>query len=111
MRRSRFTEEQIIAILAEQERGMKTAEVCRSHGAQVNPAPPRGLVCRRRNAGVGPFPARPRLYRSTPKRSGTDVHTSLPPLLPAKKVSALQSGGKATVGLNPCSQEAFTFDD
>jgi putative transposase len=32
MRRSRFTEEQIIAILAEQERGMATAEVCRRHG-------------------------------------------------------------------------------
>ena len=32
MRKSRFTEEQIIAILAEQERGMATAEVCRKHG-------------------------------------------------------------------------------
>lgn len=32
MRRSRFTEEQIIAVLAEQERGMSTAEVCRRHG-------------------------------------------------------------------------------
>ena len=32
MRKSRFTEEQIIAILAEQERGMSTAEVCRKHG-------------------------------------------------------------------------------
>lgn len=32
MRRSRFTEEQIIAILSEQERGMATAEVCRRHG-------------------------------------------------------------------------------
>jgi putative transposase len=32
MRQSRFTEEQIIAILAEQERGLKTAEVCRKHG-------------------------------------------------------------------------------
>ena len=28
MRKSKFTEEQIIAILAEQERGMATAEVC-----------------------------------------------------------------------------------
>ncbi len=32
MRKSRFTEEQIIAILAEQERGISTAEVCRKHG-------------------------------------------------------------------------------
>ena len=32
MRKSRFSEEQIIAILAEQERGMATAEVCRKHG-------------------------------------------------------------------------------
>jgi len=36
MRRSRFTEEQIIAILAEQERGMRTAEVCRKHGISPN---------------------------------------------------------------------------
>jgi putative transposase len=32
MRQSRFSEEKIIAILAEQERGMGTAEVCRKHG-------------------------------------------------------------------------------
>lgn len=32
MRKSRFTEEQIIAILAEQERGEQTTEVCRRHG-------------------------------------------------------------------------------
>lgn len=36
MRKSRFTEEQIIAILAEQERGLKTAEVCRKHGISPN---------------------------------------------------------------------------
>ena len=36
MRQSRFTEEQIIAILAEQERGMKTADVCRRHGISPN---------------------------------------------------------------------------
>jgi len=32
MRKSRFSEEQIISILAEQERGMFTSEVCRRHG-------------------------------------------------------------------------------
>jgi putative transposase len=32
MKRARFTEEQIIAILREQEAGAKTADVCRRHG-------------------------------------------------------------------------------
>jgi len=32
MKKGRFTEEQIIAILREQEQGMATAEVCRRHG-------------------------------------------------------------------------------
>lgn len=32
MRKSKFTDEQIIAILAEQERGMATSDVCRRHG-------------------------------------------------------------------------------
>lgn len=32
MKRSRFTEEQIIGILKEQEAGQKTADVCRRHG-------------------------------------------------------------------------------
>lgn len=32
MKRSRFTEEQIIAVLKEQEAGMPTADICRKHG-------------------------------------------------------------------------------
>ena len=32
MKRSRFSEEQIIGILREQEAGMKVSELCRSHG-------------------------------------------------------------------------------
>ncbi len=36
MKRSRFSEEQIIAVLEEQKAGMATAEVCRRHG--ISPA-------------------------------------------------------------------------
>ena len=36
MRQSRFTEQQIISILSEQERGLKTAEVCRKNGSSQN---------------------------------------------------------------------------
>lgn len=32
MKKSRFTEEQIIAILKEQDQGQKVAEICRKHG-------------------------------------------------------------------------------
>lgn len=36
MKRSRFSEEQIIGVLKEQEAGMSTVEVCRRHG--ISPA-------------------------------------------------------------------------
>jgi putative transposase len=32
MKKSRFSEEQVVAILKEQESGVKTADVCRRHG-------------------------------------------------------------------------------
>lgn len=32
MKKSKFTEEQIIAILKEQEQGVKVSEICRKHG-------------------------------------------------------------------------------
>lgn len=32
MKKTRFTEEQIISILKEQEQGLKVAEICRKHG-------------------------------------------------------------------------------
>jgi len=32
MKKSRFTEEQIIAVLQEQEQGLKVSDICRKHG-------------------------------------------------------------------------------
>jgi hypothetical protein len=40
MKRNRFTEEQIIGILREQEAGQKTSEVCRKHGTWCTRSPP-----------------------------------------------------------------------
>jgi putative transposase len=36
MRQSRFSEEKIISILQQQERGTRTADVCREHGISQN---------------------------------------------------------------------------
>ena len=54
MKRSKFTEEQIIAILREQEAAAKTAEVCHSHGISGATFMPFGLYRSRSFSHAGP---------------------------------------------------------
>ncbi len=64
MRKSRFTEQQIIGMIKEHESGMSTAEVCRKHGIS-DVTPPRSfrhlfggsvrLSCRFVGGGQGPL--------------------------------------------------------
>ncbi len=49
MRKSRFTEAQIIAMIQEQEAGMPTAEICRGHG----PSPAPFCKCKSGHGGMG----------------------------------------------------------
>ena len=61
MRKSRFTEERIIGIVGERERGLKTAEVCRKHG-------------------IGPNT----FYKWKSKFGGMDVTNAVPSLMPKR---------------------------
>ena len=63
MRKSRFTEEEIVAILAEQERGQATAEVCRKHGISQN------TLYKWKAKRGGLRDARPQACRTRPKES------------------------------------------
>lgn len=47
MKRSRFSEEQIIAILKQQESGVATADVCREHGISSECGPVERAVSQR----------------------------------------------------------------
>ena len=44
MKRSRFTEQQVIGVLREQQAGLKTADVCRKHGISADKGDPASKV-------------------------------------------------------------------
>lgn len=44
MKRTRFTDEQIISILAEHEAGAKCADLCRKHGMSCPPSAPMAQI-------------------------------------------------------------------
>ena len=67
MRKSRFSEEQIIAILGEQERGETTGEVCRRHGIST-----------------------PAFYERKAKHGGMDVSDARRPKLAEKENGRLK---------------------
>ncbi|MFK7754984.1 MAG: transposase, partial [Sedimentitalea sp.] len=56
MRKSRFTEAQIIGMIKEQEAGMPTAEVCRKHGLSQGTF----YKFKSKYGGPVPFPCRPK---------------------------------------------------
>ena len=61
MKRSRFSEEQIIGILREQEAGAATADVCRKHG--ISPLTNDGDFT---EGGISVFTANGKLIRACP---------------------------------------------
>ncbi len=90
MKRSRFSEEQIIALLKQKESGVATADVCREHGRHdIAPGKPM------QNAFVKSFNGSFRdkllnetLFHHWPRRGGRSPHgrtttTETDPILPA----------------------------
>jgi putative transposase len=75
MKGSRFTEEQIIGVLREQEAGARTEEVCRRHGIssatfwRKGPGGPAGL----QNAFILRLQIAPRFRMAWPTRGGNDL--------------------------------------